>query len=341
MNWTLFKSIHFVIAAAICAACIGWMVATHASPGARAGSNGTLVLWTGWLAFGFMLTACLYSARKYMHWLGYSPEFKRRVSQVALERTESKLNEIRRKVTLGHIRTEAEVLDLARRAVREENVGAVLVVKVGRDQKGQIKLTSTSPEPLGRMVRWLHAHVYYGFFSGVLVWVHGGGICESPLGLAMNALTLIVILTGVLGILLFALGPTWITRNEKEDMNFEDVYVLGSSLDAKIEEVSKKFDAGSALAGHVSRARAAGGARVDAEIRKELDHALATEEGQKNKALLEDVMVLIGQRTQMRTVMSRLSRIRLIINAWRVVHVPLSILLMAIVVVHVFSVWIY
>jgi len=39
--------------------------------------------------------------------------------------------------------------------------------------------------------------------------------------------------------------------------------------------------------------------------------------------------------------LKRLMRIKLLINCWRVVHVPASIVLMAVVIGHIFSVWIY
>ena len=288
-----------------------------------------------------MVVACLYSWRKYMHKLGYSKELKQRVDPSALERTESRLNKIRRKVTKGFLKTDKEVLDLAQRVVREEGVGRVVSIVVRRDQAGEIVLEVVPPNRYGRMSRWLHAHLYYGLFSGVLVWLHGAGSLESPLGLIMNALTLLVILTGVIGLFLFALGPTWITRRENTDVNFEDVYVLAESLDEKIAELREKFDEDSPLLGHVDRAAGAAPGKTAAVAKQELDHALVSEAGRSSEALLQDMMVLIGQRGRMRMSLRRLMRVRFWINIWRAIHVPASILLMAIVVGHIFSVWVY
>ena len=47
-------------------------------------------------------------------------------------------------------------------------------------------------EPLGRVATWLHAHLYYGLAAGVLVWLHGGGSFESPMGATLNITSLAV-----------------------------------------------------------------------------------------------------------------------------------------------------
>ncbi|MCA9323408.1 MAG: hypothetical protein KDB53_21920 [Planctomycetes bacterium] len=340
MNWTLFRSIHLLIALAISGGFVAWLVLLGAEPGSREGSDVNYNLWSGWVAFAFMVVACLYSARKYMHKLGYSPEFKRRVSPVALERADSRLNDVRRKIARGFLKTETEVTEQTRRIVAEEGVGRVLRVSVERDDSGDMVVRALPPEPFGRMLGWLHGHVYYGLFSGVLVWLHGAGSLESPLGLAMNLLTYLVILTGIVGIFLFAIGPTWLTRNEKTDMNFEDVFVLEASLGEKITELEAKFEGEKVILGHLQTAARARG-RSEGIIQRELEQALATEAGAKNQDLLRDVMVLIGQRSRMRRSLGRLTRIRFWMNIWRAIHVPASILLMAIVVGHIISVWIY
>jgi len=341
MNATLFKSIHFFVSVTICVIFAAWWKLGEFELGSRAGSEVSFNLWTGWIAFAFMALACLYVWRKYMHKLGYSRELKNRVDVAALERTDSRLNEIRRKVTKGFLTTEGEVKELAIRVIKEEGTSSVLKITVSRDDRDNIVLRASPPDRYGRMSRWLHAHLYYGLFSGVLVWMHGAGSLESPIGLIMNVLTLVVILTGVIGIFLFSVGPTWITRAEKTDVNFEDVFVLVSSLGEKIDELKEKFDDDSPLVEHVDRAREAPPGRVSTIIQRELDQVLATDDGKSNEAILKDMMTLIGQRGRMLQTLKRLMRIKLLINCWRVVHVPASIVLMAVVIGHIFSVWIY
>ena len=338
MNLSLLKSIHGLIALLICAGFVAWLVILGASPGARAGSDVVFMLTSGWFAFAFMIVACLYSARKYMHKLGYSPELKVRVQAGAIERCESKLNEIRRRITKGFLKTEDEVIELAERVLKETGVGRVMQVHVETDSQGRITLETRPPERLGRMLAWLQAHAYYGLFSGVLVFLHGAGSLQSPMGVLLNVLTALVILTGVVGIFLFAVGPTWLTRSEKSDMNFEDVFVLHASLGEKIAAVEAKFDEDSPLRATVAKAKSA---RRTSDLSKILDATLRTEEGEKNSALLQDLMVLVGQRLRARQSLQKLMRIRFWMNIWRAIHVPASILLMAIVIGHVISVWVY
>ena len=343
MNWTLFKSIHFVFATLIAAGFVAWISMIDASIGTREGSDVEYILWSGWVAFGLMLIAMAYCARKYMHKRGYSSEFKRRVPVKNLEAAESRLNVIRADVAKGLLTSRGEVEQQARRALQEERVNKVLLVDVkdGDTAAGdpQFVLTTRPPEIFGRMTKWLHAHIYYGLASGVLVWVHGGGTMglASPLGFAMTVLTFIVLLTGVIGWILFAVGPSWMTRNET-DMNFEETFVLRASLGDKIEEQCKKLEDEPQMLAKVKRvARAKRG--VAARIEKTLAELSASNPDATD--LLRDIMVLIGQRHRMRVGNEKLYRIKFWMNLWRAIHIPASLALIGAVLVHILSVWWY
>ncbi len=406
MNLSLFKSVHGPIALVICVASTAWLIAIGATAGTRAGSNPTYVLWSGWIAAALMLVAMLYCARKYMHKLKYSPELKLKVPISSLEASEAGLNDVRRRAARGDFSSVAEVNKAAQRVVIDEGVSQVIAVstRAGNPAAGesQYVIEVKPPEKFGRMTKWLHAHIYYGLASGVLVWLHGGFAMTHPMGILLNVLTALVIITGIIGIFLFAYGPSWMTRHEK-DLNFEENFVLDASLKDKIrdhlvavkktlpdeKEMVAALEKGFASGNHdrlttvfkswkdaktaivdlangvvaaVSEAKeeavpAAAFASLSNSpvLKSEMEKAAQEEDPKKRLAgvkkvlanytkenqLVEDAVVLLGQRNGTRAGLAQLTRIKFFMNVWRAIHIPASLALCGLIVLHVLSVWWY
>lgn len=305
MNWSLLISWYAGAAALLVAGFLVWLWRVGARPGSGPGSDLNFLLASGWTALGLMVVVSLYSLRKYVHKLGISPETRNPPPAEQLERAESRLNELRSQILKGIVTVRGDAKRIARRALKEEGVSGIARIEV-RDGPpgGPLFLVEVFPtEPLGRVAKWLHLHVYLGLASGVLVWLHGGGQSDSFLGAAMNSLTAVAVGTGVVGTLLFALGPSWLTAREK-DLSFEEAFVLDRSLERKIEWAKKNTD-------------------------------LTT------PAAAQDLAVLEGQKSRIRESLAALSRIKFWMNIWRAVHIPASILLLALALVHVLSVWRY
>ena len=361
MNASLFKSPHMIWATLLCGGFVAYLLVIGASVGAREGSDVDYVLWSGWFAFTLMVVAVAYCLRKYMHKRGYSPELKHRVPIDVLERTDRRLNEIRRKIQQGFLKDAKEIAGLANRVLKEEGSARVMrvVVKAGDESRGEppFELTVVPPERFGRMNVWLHVHCYYGLASGVLVWLHGGASMDSFLGIVMNVLTFIVIVTGVIGWVLFARGPSWFTRAET-DLNFEETFVLDQSLTEKIDALFEKFEPPpkpdpsdeeapsldewekerrsiEEVRGELRRV-ARGRANVDSKLERTVETCVAAKP--EFEALIQDAAVLIGQRARMRAGLAELTRIKFWMNVWRAVHVPASILLMGVVILHIWAV---
>lgn len=344
MNKSLLASArHGVPAALLCIGFTFWLLKIDARPGSREGSDVDYLLWSGWVAFGLMLVVTAYAARKYIHKLRLSPETRHPVSVRALEKAESKLTEIRRGIMRGTLTTVAEVRDLAQRVLKEEGVRRVakVIVRDGGPGEPRIVVTCEPTEPLGRVATWMHSHIYYGLASGFIVYLHGANSFASPLGAAMNLLTWIVIGTGIVGTFLFMAGPTWMTRIER-DLCFEERFVLDRSIEKKIDELCSgeklKADDVQPLV-KPFRAVERSGSDVDARLTEALTAAVAAKP--ELQASFADLAVLIAQRTRVRSGLAKLMRIRWLINIWRAVHIPASIVLLAIVAVHIVSVWWY
>jgi hypothetical protein len=335
MNRTLLVSVHGVVAAVFVVVLLAFTLLAPAVPTVPSGGR-VLLLASGWLALALFLAAYGYVLRKYAHKLGYSPEFRMKMPRAAIERAEGRLEEIRYSIASGALTGEQEILEKARRVLREEKCDRVLRVSVAAGNGG-LELVTSRTEPLARVARWVHAHIYYGFAAGIVALAHGGARFETPMGIALNGLTVLVVATGVLGLGLWLLGPAWLTRLER-DLTTEEVFVLSRHYERRVGEVLSGIEAEDhALAAALRRADPAEAADLATRLSIVLGRAAAPEEDVEARA--RDVMALCGQRARLRAELARLSRARFTMNAWRLVHIPASIALLAVIVVHVVSVW--
>lgn len=335
MNASLFRSLWAISFAALSAAFVAWMWMAEAPAGSRA--HVALQLWSGWATLLVMAGVVLYSLRKFIHKLGWSFEFRWKTPVDALERSLTRMNEVRRKILLQHLGTRAEVQREADEALKAEGAQRVCraVVSPGRPGGPAFEIEIRPTEPLGRVARWLHFHAYGGLASGVILYVHGGGSFASPMGAILNGLTLLIIGTGVFGIVLFAIGPRMMTRAER-DMNFEEAMVLERSLREKIKEAY-----GALAPDQVRKFKSAERTHSTAIQIQQTALMRIVEADPASEKDLEDVMVLIGQRRRILADLRGVLRIRFWINSWRLLHVPATILLLGFILVHVVSVWWY
>ena len=340
MNRTLFVSVHLAIGAAIAAGFVFWLVSAQYAMGRGAGSNDAYLLWSGWIALALYLVVVAYSLRKYVHKLCISPEFKMKVPLDQLERTEKAINDLRRQVFTGVVTTEADIRTRADRLLRDHGAHKILKVVVRPGEPGEPKhvLEVQPTEPLGRVAKWLHAHLYYGVAAGVLVWLHGGGSFDPlahPMGFLLNVTSYLVIVTGLVGIVLWAIGPSMMTAKET-DLSIEEAFVMESSLSERIRRVLDELEPSArAVVRDAMKARgdfrARAAAALDALVKQQPDQ----------EAHMRDVLALVGQHHRVSRGLAGMKRVKLIMNWWRAIHVPVSIFLMGLLVVHVVSVWWY
>lgn len=309
MNADLYRSWHALIAAVVVAALLAWHLAAPQAFGSRADANVVYLLTTGWIAVAAYIALALYAVRRAAHRLRLSPEFAWKAQRPALERAQSQLRELQNRAARRELAGRAALQTAAKAILREHGVQRVLRIAVRPNPAGLGLFTvqALPREPLGRLASWLHAHIYYGAAAAVIVFCHGGGRCGTSMGLCLNLLSGFVIGSGLLGALLWTFGPTWLTRAERE---------------LSIERAS-------ALVGHYDRKLA--GARDD----------LAAASGDQRQRAEQDLAVLLGQRGLVAREAARLERFRLLLRGWRLLHVPMSVLLLALVAVHVLSIYLY
>lgn len=337
MNRTLLLSVHGLIAAVFVAAIVAFAFVARALPPIPAGGR-TFLVGSGWLALALFAAAYAYVLRKYAHKLGYSPEFRLKMPRAAVERAEGRIEEIRYAMALGTLKGHVEILEKARRVLREEKCERILRASIDT-RGGQTALVISRTEPLARVARWMHAHVYYGFAAGIVALVHGGARFHSPMSIALDGLTVLVVVTGLAGLVFWLFGPSWLTRLE-HDLTSEEVFVLARHYERRVAEVLAGVGAQDrALATLLRDAPPGETAALTTRLAIALGPISAPDDDVEARA--RDILTLCGQRLRLRAELARLSRARFTMNAWRLVHIPASIVLLAAILVHVVSVWWY
>ena len=309
MNLGIYRSWHAAIAAAVVLGLWLWHWLAPLPFGSRDDANVGYLLTTGWVAVACYVVLALYAVRRAAHRLRLSPEFAWRAKLPQLERAQSRLRELQNRIDRRELAGAAAARSAAGAILRDEGVGRVLRVTVQPDPRalGLVRVATAPREPLGRLASWLHAHVFYGLAAAAIVWFHGGARCGSTMGLWLNGLSAFVIGSGMLGALLWTFGPGWLTRAERE-LSIEKTLALRDHYDRKITLAEQE---------------------------------LANATGADDARLCVEIATLQGQRERIRREARRLGRYRLLLRGWRLLHVPASALLLALVAVHVISIYYY
>ncbi|MBL8728519.1 MAG: hypothetical protein JNM25_08825 [Planctomycetes bacterium] len=309
MNLGLYRSRVAFVTLAVVALFLGWQFANGTPFGSRDHGNAALLLTSGWLAVLAYVALALYAVRRAAHRLRLSPEFAWRAKLPALEQAQSALTELQNRIVRQEIAGKVAIRREAQRILRRFGVQRVLAVAIEPHPAavGLSRLVVGPREPLGRLAVWLQAHIWLGIAAALLVWFHGGLRTASTMGLLLNVLSYAVIGTGLVGAALWTFGPTWLTRAERE-LSVEKTWALQQYYPRKVQAVAAAI--------------------------RDADETTA-------QKLRRDLATLTGQQELVRQEARRLSVLREALRIWRLVHVPGSILLLALVCIHVLAIWYY
>jgi len=362
MNLAFFRSPHAVVAILAVVGFVAWHFVATQPFGDRGDDNVWFLLTTGWFAVAAYVVLALYAARRAAHRLRLSPEFGWEAKLPQLEQAQTQLTELENRVARRELMGRGNVAKAAREILVQNDVHRVLRVDVQRDASaiGLLRLDVQPRNALGTMASWLSAHVWYGIAAALLVWFHGGGRCGSTMGLLLNALSYFVIGSGLLGAFFWAAGPTWLTRSERE-LSLEKAVALRAHFDRKCQAAEQALasaperrqraeaEVAERQANAQAAAKAAEGSKDKklTKAKKDADKELKKAKGEvaaidkEVAALPDELTVLQGQRACVRKEAARLERYRTLLRGWRLFHVPCSIALLALVAVHVLSIWYY
>lgn len=337
MNRSLFQSKHgpLAILLVLAFAFASWNLE---SPWGRTpGTARSFLLASGWGTLACMVVVMGYVLRKYAHRGRYSPEFRRKVDYASLERADVRIRNLRQQIASGALSTRSQIQKAAEKILKDEGVHRVnrAIVEVDPPTGEPFVIRIVPTEPLGRVARWMHVHAAYGGAFGLVMVMHGGLVPASLFGKVLAGLGVLVFITGILGIILWALGPRWLTRRER-DLSIEETTAFQASLVRKRDQALDALDA--SVQGPM-RSLVGRSAPATDTVRKVLSQVAEKAPDQLNH--LRDLAALIGQERVVATELRALRRVRNSFTAWRYVHVPAAILLTGLVVVHVFTIWKY
>lgn len=90
----------------------------------------------------------------------------------------------------------------------------------------------------GALKLWMLAHTYAGVIAGVILLLHGGTNLGGPVTAALMIAFDLVILTGLVGVLLYQLGPRMLTKIEGEPLLAEDLMRRRDELYQEIADLT-------------------------------------------------------------------------------------------------------
>ncbi len=293
------------------------------------------LLATGVLAAAGYLLAALYALRKFIHRTPFAHEFAMRVPGTSLDQAEIELGVLRREISEGKHSNRGAIVRAANAIAKKNGVHKVIALRVvaDDDEPGGFGVQTLPRNPLGKTARWFETHFFLGLACPILVLFHGQGSLDSTMAIALNTLAVIVTVTGLFGLMLWLKTPTILTRLES-DLSTEEAFVLSRSLQRQLNtRVGENAAARSAVESFVARKQAT---RDRAETtRQDLEQAgFAAADAQ-------DVTVLAAQLVSVKATLSRLDRVRRRLTTWKYVHIPPAVLLMALVAIHIVSVFWY
>lgn len=203
---------------------------------------------------------------------------------------------------------------------------------------------------LGTLEGWLQSHLYLGFLSAVLIFLHTGMRFQDRVAVAAFVVLLIVVASGFWGALAYTSLPRRLTEVQgdltPEDMSTQ-LNQLGRAMDRLAAGKSQAFREVAArllleltprrFAGWRILGRAAKAEGLDDKRLKALVARVAAEEQQE----LRQLVVLARQRRELNGRLVAQQRYKNLLEVWLYLHLPLSIALVALIAAHLIAVFYY
>lgn len=192
---------------------------------------------------------------------------------------------------------------------------------------------------------WTSAHVYLGLSLIVIATLHTGFQFGWNVHTLAYALMILVILSGVYGIIVYAILPQELSNNRREMTQGQMIESL-AAIDRQLEQAAQPLareEADLIIAALGQDTFAAGAiTRLTGNYRNCLtERALAELAGAANDDAHERVVVLLRKRDGQLEQIRRHLRLKALLEVWLYVHVPLTVALLAALTAHIVSVFYY
>jgi hypothetical protein len=201
------------------------------------------------------------------------------------------------------------------------------------------------------LTAWLSAHVYLGLSLLVLATLHAAFQVGWNIHTLAYVLMIIVILSGVWGVIAYARLPTLITES-RLGQSFDGMGAEVIELDQQCAELAS--DLGDEFAAEVRRSRDQ--SRIGGSLRRQLSgrdpncgttkalarvRELAAAAPSEQRGAAQDLLEALGRKQELLRRLRLDIRYKALLDIWLVLHVPLSFALLAALVAHIVSVFFY
>lgn len=203
----------------------------------------------------------------------------------------------------------------------------------------------------GTLEQWLQSHIYLGILSLVVLLFHTGGRFNDKVAVTTLILVIIVVASGIFGAILYATVPRLLTEVES-NLTVEEISdqlnQLGRAM-ARIasgrsapfqriyDELLKQTTPGGLAGWQLLLSRLAKKRQAEAADWARLI-ALAPKEEQED---LRQMLVLSRQRKELLLRLIYQQRYKNFLEAWLYIHIPFTIALLIMAVVHIAGVFYY
>ncbi len=198
---------------------------------------------------------------------------------------------------------------------------------------------------------WVSAHVYIGTSLLFLVPLHAGFEFHWNVHTLAYGLMVVVILSGLVGLVVYARVPGAITRDMPGE-KFEALLQKVADLDSEWRSVARDLPDAVAEATRIGieQTRIGGGLlrrlagrdpRCGTRRALAIVRECAQQVDEAERQRLRDLIGLIARKQALLRRIRRIVRHRTLLDVWLTLHVPFSFASLAAVIVHVFAVYYY
>jgi hypothetical protein len=199
---------------------------------------------------------------------------------------------------------------------------------------------------------WVSAHVYLGLSLIVIVSFHTGLQFGWNVHTLAYALMMLVIVSGIFGVILYRTLPARLSENRGETTQKQMLEMI-RSLDARLADTAQPLGRDQAILIHTSLERTRIGGNIWQRLTGDQPHCptrlaraqltalrSAMSEG-RQAAALDQVLNLLEQKDAVLKKARRHIKLRTWLEVWLYVHVPATFALIAALIAHVVSVFFY
>jgi hypothetical protein len=316
-----------------------WVWAGYALRG-FAGDERIWFLYSGNVVLGLFLLTLGFVLRKWSVKLKRFRDLGRASAKMA-DASWAEVQAINKKIQKGAFANDAEILAAANDVLRRFQVerierAEIQVTTIAGKERKYVRLRKR--EPLGRLEPWLEMHMGVGVAACVGVWFHADGVIRHPIGWILFIGSMIVLVTGLLGAVLYRVLPEKLAK-EGTEIPYEEAGVAREGYEACLAGAMRTLDPA-----------------VQAEMQDLFRHATSFEDLRKRSEdvlarsvakapdqadVLRDVIVLAGTRDYLLRTTAAARSIDFQLKLWRWIHVPVSVFLFFVIALHVWVVFWY